>query len=271
MTIVRFNAIRLAVAVVVFCACSFAQDQNSNDAHAEAEFERLCSFDRMFTPYDVGSDFSVNLSFRQTPLPGIRVVLTPTGDEELADAGKPRRAPVAAVTDSSGTAHFLAVPAGKYDASAKNGLFFPSNEVTVHAEGDYDRGIAIEWPLDSRGLLVRALRGKLIAPGEAAGADRPLQQAAVKLLDLRSSRVIETTRTLDDGSYQFSTIEPGIYAVRVIPPAKVKKTEPASGDVAVELDPAAHESTIPEIEVQQSECAGVQLLRRTAKDNSEAP
>ena len=176
------------------------------------------------------------------------------------------------MTDSSGTAHFLAVPAGKYDASAKNGLFFPSNEVTVHADGDFDREIEIEWPLDLEELPVRALRGKLIVPGEAGEPDRPLQHATVKLLDLRSSRLIETTRTLDNGSYQFSTSEPGLYVVvQVIPPAKGNKKESASGDLAVELDPTTRESTIAEMEVQQSDCAGVQLLPRTAKNQQDAP
>jgi hypothetical protein len=262
MVIVRSNPIRLAVAVAIVCGCSFSQDQSSNVAHAYRKW-LTCDVIWGFTPYEVSGDFSVKLSFRQAPLPGIRVVLTPSG--ESADASGHRRVPVAAVTDSSGTAHFLAVPAGEYHAGAKNGLFFSSNEVTVHADGDFDQEIGIEWPLEL--LPVRALRGKLIVANEAAGADRPLQQAAVKLLDLRSSRVIETTRTLDDGSYQFSTIEPGIYAVRVIPPAKNKKAKPVSGDRAVELDAAAHESTIPELKVLQSDCAGVQLLR----NQSEAP
>jgi hypothetical protein len=100
-----------------------------------------------------------------------------------------------------------------------------------------------------------------MAPAEGGEADRPVRSAKVQLVDLHSSRVIETTRALDDGSYQFSTIEPGVYDLRVIPPTKDKKTEPASGDVAIELDPVAHESTIPEMKVLQSECEGVQLLR----------
>ncbi len=265
MAVLRLNVIRLAVAVTVFCGCSFAQDQDSSDAHAKRKW-LTCDVDWIFTPYDVGADFSVTLSFRQAPLPGIRVVLTPS--EDLADASGHRRVPVTAVTDSSGTAHFLAVPTGKYIAGAKNGLFFPSNEVTVHVDGDFDNEIAIEWPLET--LSVRSLRGKLIAPGEAAEPDRPFRLATVQLVDLHSSRVIETKSSTADGSYEFSTVEPGLYAVRVIPPTRDKKTEPASGNLAVELDPAAQQSTIPEMKVLQSECAGVQLLRRIAEDRWEA-
>jgi|HubBroStandDraft_1064217.scaffolds.fasta_scaffold00016_4 hypothetical protein len=257
----RFKAVWLAVAVAIICGCSFAQDQESNEAPAKPKW-LTCFVDWIFTPYDVSSEFSVTLSFRQAPLPGIRVVLTPGG--ELADANGHRRVPVTAVTDSNGTAHFFAVPAGKYTAGAKNGYFFSSNEVTVHTDGDFDTGIEIEWPFET--LPVRALRGKLIAPGDAGEEDQPLQSAAVKLLDLRSSRVVETQRTAADGSYEFSTVEPGLYVVQVIPPANDRKSKPASGDLAVELDPTtALESTIPELKVLQSDCAGVQLLRKTAK------
>jgi hypothetical protein len=266
MTVVKSKPIRLAIAVLIICGCSLAQDQNSNDGHAKEKW-LLCDVDWIFTPYDVGPDFSVKLWFRQTPLPGIRVVLTPTG--ESTDASGHSRAPITAVTDSSGTAHFLAVPAGRYDAGAKNGLFFPSNEVTVHTDGDFDNEIEIEWPLQP--LPVRALRGKLIAPGESAVANRPLRSAMVQLVDLHSSRVLETQRTIADGSYGFSTTESGLYGVRIIPPAKDKKTEAASGDLAVELDPAAQESTIPELKVLQSDCAGVQVLRRIAEDRWESP
>jgi hypothetical protein len=265
MTFVRFNPIRLAVAVAIVCGCSFAQTQDSSDAHPKRRW-LVCDFDLIFTPYDVGSDFSVKLSFRQAPLSEIPVVLTPSG--ELLDATEHRRVKVTAVTDSNGTAHFFAVPSGKYIARAKHGLLFPSNEVTVHTDGDFDNEIEIEWPLAP--LPVRALRGKLMVPGEGAEADHPLQSAMVQLVDLRSSRIMETGHAIADGSYEFSTIKSDLYVVRVIPPND-KKTEPASGDLAVELDPAAQKSTIPELKVLQSDCAGVQLLRATAEDRSEDP
>jgi hypothetical protein len=258
MIVVRSNPIRLAVALAIICGCSFAQEQESKVAPAYREWLR-CDADWMFTPYDVGTDFSLKLSFRQAPLPGFRVVLTPSGGS--TDSNEHSRVPVTAVTDSSGTAHFLAVPTGKYIAGARNGLSFPSNQVTVHSDGDFEDEVAIEWPLDLEELPVRALRGKLIVPGEDAEAGRPLRHATVKLLDLRSSRVIETTRTLSDGSYQFSTIEPGLYALRVIPPTEDNKPKPASGDIAIELDPVAQDSAIPEMKVLQSECEGVQLVR----------
>jgi hypothetical protein len=261
MAIVRFNALWFAVALAILGSCSFAQDQDPNGRHVKKKW-LFCDVDWIFTPYDVGPDFSIKLSFHQAPLPATSVVLTPGG--ELTDASGRGRVPVAAVTDSSGTAHFLSVPPGKYTAGAKNGLSFPSNEVTVHADGDFDNEISIEWPLDP--LPVHTLRGKLTAPGQGDNAERPFQFATVELVDLRSSRVIEKQRTISDGSYEFSTTEPGLYAFRVIPPAKERRAKPETGDLVVELDPAAKEPTIPEMKVLQSDCAGVQLSRSTAKD-----
>jgi hypothetical protein len=266
MAIVRFKRIRLAVAVAILGSCSFAQNQDASDAHADKKW-LLCDIDWIFTPYDVGSDFSVTLLFHQTPVSGIRVVLTPSG--ELTDASGHKRVPVTAVTDTTGTAHFLAVPRGKYNAGADNGLQFPSNEVTVHGagDGDFEAEIEIEWPLEP--LPVRTLRGRLLAPGVGDKLDRPLRSATVNLVELRSSRVVETQRTIEDGSYEFFTVEPGLYVVRVIPPAKDKKAKELSGDLAIELDADAHEPTIPDLKVLQSECSGVQVLRETKPAQSE--
>jgi len=257
---VGFNSVGLAVALAILGGCSFAQNQGLPEVQPQRKW-LVCDVDWIFTPYDVGTDFSVKLSYHQQPLPGIRVVITPSG--ELRDTAGRLRVPVTAMTDSSGTAHFLAVTPGKYNAEAKNGLDFPSNEVTVHSagDGDFDAEIEIEWPLEP--LPVRTLRGRLLAPGEGDKPDRPFRSATVNLVDLRSSRVVETQRTLEDGSYEFSTVEPGLFVVRVIPPTKDKQTKELSGDLAVELDPVAEEPTIPELKVLQSECAGVQLLRQT--------
>jgi hypothetical protein len=259
MATVRFNAVRITVAVAILGSCSFAQGQDSDEATGQSKW-LLCDVDWIFTPYDVGRDFCVKLSYHQALIPDIQVTLNPGG--EVKDASGQLRLPISAVTDSSGTARFSAVPSGKYTVGAKDGLEFPSNELTVHSKGHFDNEIAIEWPLLP--LPVRTLRGKLITQAEETDVERPLQPATVELVDLRSSKVLETQSTIGDGSYEFSTIEPGLYVVRVIPPAKDEKTTPASGGIAIELDPAAKESTIPEMKVEQSECYGVQLLRRSA-------
>jgi hypothetical protein len=75
------------------------------------------------------------------------------------------------------------------------------------------------------------------------------------------SRLIESVQTDDNGSYEFSTAEPGLFVLRVKLPAR-GKIESGKDDLAVELDPAAKEVSIPEMKVLQSECSGVQLFRR---------
>jgi hypothetical protein len=259
MVMVRCNAIRLVVTIAILGSCSFAKGQ---DANVPAEFDRLCFFSRLSTPYDVDRRFSVKLSYHQASIPDIEVTLTPIGD--VKNASGHLRASISALTDSSGTARFVDAPSGKYTLGTKNGLVFPSNVLTVHAKGHFHNEIAIRWPLDP--LPVRTLRGKLITQAEETDVERPLQPATVELVDLRSSRVLEVQGTIGDGSYEFSTLEPGLYVIRVIPPAKDEKAPPVSGNLAVELDPAAQEATIPEMKVEQSDCAGVQLLRKVGKE-----
>ena len=257
MFIARFNIV-LAVAVASLSGCAFAQQQDSPEPH----YKWLeCDVDWIFTPYDVGRDFSVKLWFKKAPLSDIQITLTPTG--EPTKASKRVRTLITAVTDSSGTAHFSRVPLGKYTMGAEDGLDFPPNELTVHIKGD--EKIEVEWPVLP--LPVRALRGKLITQAEETAVELPLQPATVELLDLRTSKVLETQSTIGDGSYEFSTIEPGLYAVRVIPPSTDQKYTPPSGDIPVELDPAAKQATIGDRKVVESECYGVQLFERDAKGN----
>jgi hypothetical protein len=263
MSIVRLNA-AVAVAVLILGISSFAQEEGSN-AHPKRRWLE-CDVSWLFTHHDVGSDFSLKVSFHQAPLSGLRVALARGG--MLVDQGQPSGLVATAVTDSSGTARFSAVPAGKYTPVERDGLLFPDDEIEVHADADLNGEIGIEWPLNSR--PVRTLHGTLLTTVEGSSSDRPLQSAAVMLMDLRSSRVLETQHTIADGSYEFSTTEPGLYVVRVTPPAKDKKTKPQSRDIAIELDPAAQESAIPDMKVQQSDCNGVQLLRRVATDRWES-
>jgi hypothetical protein len=256
MALGRLKAIRFVFVMAVLAAGCCAQNQDSK-APAKRTW-LLCDVDRIFTPYDVASDFSIHLAFRQSPLPDIRVELNPTGESANTKGGGSRT--VTAVSDSSGTAHFLSVPAGVYAASAKNALFFPSNEITVHADGDFDSEIAMEWPLEP--LPIRDLRGKLTTSAAGNKRNHPLRAAAVELIDVYSSRVIAEQHTRDDGSYEFSTVEPGLYAVRVAPPYQDKHKQRQSGELAIELDPAAKKSTIPDLNVVQSECNGVQLFQQ---------
>jgi hypothetical protein len=258
MAMVRCSTARLAVAAAILCSCSFAQDRDSKDTNPKRKWLE-CDVDWIFTRHEVGSDFSLRVSFHETPLPGLRIALARGG--MWADAEEPSGFLATAVTDSFGTARFFKVPAGKYTAVEKNGLLFPDDEIEVHADADSGREIIMEWPLDP--LPVRTLRGKLITQADETEVALPLQPATVELVDLRSSKILETQSTIGDGSYEFSTIEPGLYVVRVIPPAKDQKTTPASGVIAIELDPAAKESTIPGLKVVQSECGGVQLSRET--------
>jgi hypothetical protein len=266
MASVRLKIVQLAFAVGLLGTFSFAQTQDLNDAHVKVKWLD-CDVSWIFTHQDVGSDFSLRISFHDVPLPGVRLSLARGGI--LANAGESTGFLADAVTDASGIARFFAVPPGKYSAVEEDGLFFPYEEIEVHADADLGEEIAMQWPLSS--LPVRTLRGRLITSGVKTGVELPLSSATVDLLELRSSRVIETQTTEADGSYLFSTVEPGLYVVRITHADEDKKQTKVSADLSVELNPAARESTIPELKVVQSDCAGVQLLRRVEKHHWESP
>lgn len=249
----RLNSVGLIVVIGIFAACSCAQNQDSSEVPAKYRKWLTCDVDWIFTPYDVGRDFPLKLSYHNALLPGIKVTLTGIGSSALI-------APIVAITDSSGTAWFSAVPPGKYSADVEGGLFFPSNEITVKAATLFGKEISVEWPLEP--LPVRMLRGQLFTAKK--DVTQTLSSALVQLVNLRDSEIVETQRTSADGLYEFSTSAPGLYVVRVIP-SEEKEQEPKTGDLAVELDPAAKEFQIPGIKVVQSECAGVQLIKRDPK------
>ena len=203
----------------------------------------------------------MKLSFRKSPVQGVRVVLTSGGT--MRSGPDDGRVVATAKADSRGIAHFFAVPAGAYMASVQDGLLFSEPEVKVLDSEKSGQEFALDWPVEA--IPVRALRGRLTMSEELSEEPTPLQEASVELLDLRTSRLIEASQTNENGSYEFSTVTPGLYVLRVNRPAK-GKIESGKRDLAVELDPAAREVAIPEMKVLQSECAGVQLFQKIGND-----
>ena len=230
-------------------------------SHAQAEREGKkwldCDGSWLFTNDPVGHDFSVKLSFREAPVTGARLILARRGiarnnpDDALVEA--------TAQTDSRGVADFFASPPGRYMLSVEDGLLFSEPEVKVVSEEKSGQQFALDWP--STKIPVRALSGRLVTSEQLDDDPLPLLRTAVELLDLRTGRVIEKSFTAADGSFAFSTVDSGL------PPKE--NVGQSSRELAVELDPAAKEGSIPEMKVLQSECGGAQLFRKAKSDKWE--
>ena len=219
----------------------------------------------------MGPDFSLKVSFHNAPVIGAEMALVHGGvwpDVNGNDAER-GRVEATAQTDSLGVAHFFATPPGRYRVDSREGLLFPVSDMEINV--DVTRGpgeeVTVRWAAHS--IAVRALRGKLSISTRPEASDSPLRSTEVALFDLRTSRLIESGETGEDGLYEFATVDSGLYALRVALRSKIRENESESHYLAIELDPAADEATIPELKVATSDCAGGHLYRKVDENRWE--
>jgi hypothetical protein len=115
-------------------------------------------------------------------------------------------------------------------------------------------------------IATRSLLGKFTVSEQLNSPEIPLRNALIELRDVYSAKLLETVSTDANGDYQFSTTDPGVYALRLVLPKKWRAGF-ENRDLAVELDPSADEYSIPEIKVFQSDCKGVELFRRSPTED----
>jgi len=243
---------RFGLLVAVLACGAYAQKQELSKPYRKW---LECDVVWPFSVEGVGPDFSMNVSFKEAPVAWARIALV-RGDGEVV---------AIAETDSNGTAEFSAIVPGSYTPRAEDGLLFPDNEfIDVKASHRSGEEIKVFWP--GMTVAVRALHGRLTTSKEVSDEGLPWRDGNVELLDLHTGRLIESTHTDGDGSYEFTTVQPGLYVFRATMPENKKGNTSESHDLAVELDPSAKEAAMPEMKVLQSECAGVQLYRKTGID-----
>jgi hypothetical protein len=261
MTHPGFSIVRFAAVVALLCCSGRAQDQTVDPSYKkwlECDIEWIIS-DSTFV---AGPEFSLKLSFQKEPLPTVHLILS---HRWSPSPGFTKMGEVAtAETDSQGVARFFGIPPGTYTVNSENGLLFPTGvDVRVRSRLGSGKQVAVEWPEQT--IPVRALRGRFVTAEGHDKVAKPFPNVEIELLDLRTSRLIETIYTNADGRYEFSSQESGLYVLRVKPPIPEGKTEAESRDLAVWVDTAAKTSTIPELYVEQTDCLGVHLSRRVAK------
>jgi len=242
----------LALSLVTLCSLVRAQEQTI----AEPYKKWLdCDVDWIFSEETVGSSFSLQMSFHGSPIPAIRISLSQNGNVVAT-----------AKTNSHGVAHFDAIPPGKYDLGSPNGLLFPSGSLVIEVKVGHTSGenLKLDWPGYS--FAYRFLRGRFTISEELNDPEIPLRNTVVELRDVYTGKLIESGSTDANGDYEFATTDPGLYALRLVLPKKGQAGF-ENRDLAVELEPSAKEYSIPELKVVQSDCASVQLFRRSAADD----
>lgn len=243
---------RLSALLVVLVCAANAQEQGL----AEPYKKWLdCDVDWIFAEEAVGPSFSLKTSFHGTPIAGARITLNKDG-----------KVAATATTNQHGVARFVSIPPGKYDPESPDGLLFPSGRLVIEVKAKHASGkkVSLDWPNYS--LAYRFLRARFTTSEQVNDPEIPLRNTLVELRDVYTGRLIESGSTDANGDYQFSTTTPGLYALRLVLPKK-GQTGFENRDLAVELEPSAKEYSIPEMKVVQSDCYGVQLLRRSPTDD----
>jgi hypothetical protein len=246
---------RIAFAVVVLGCYAPAQTQTLSEPYKKW---LECDISWLTSEAQVGRDFSLKVSFHGTPVVGIPI--------SLNSVSKRRSAVATGRTNLDGVVRFEAIPPGVYDPGSPEGVLFPAGDVLIVVKAGNAPGeiVTLDWP--NRSFASRALRGKFTVSEDVDGPDIPLRNTVVELRDLYSAKLIETVLTDANGEYHFTTDDPGLYAVRLVL-ANKDVAEFEKRDLAVELDFASKAFSIPEMNVVQSDCAGIQLFRRSTTDD----
>jgi hypothetical protein len=193
--------------------------------------------------------------FRGAPVGGTRISLNKVG-----------KVVATARTNQQGVARFDVIPPGTYDSESPDGLLFPSGRLVIKVEAGHASGerVTLHWPNYS--VAYRLLRGRFTIAEQPNDPGTPLRNAVVELRDVYTARLIESGSTDANGDYEFATTDPGLYALRLVLPKK-GQAGLESRDLAIELDATAKDYSIPEMKVVQSDCYGIQLLRRSTTED----
>jgi hypothetical protein len=221
-----------------------------------------CDVNRLSAEHDQrSSNFAVSVSFRETSISGVKVSLV----SENAEAWGGGRIVATGETDSSGDAHFFAIPPGLYRAHVDEGLLASTADIEVEAANTSADEVVIEWP--SAPIVTRSLRGLLTSWQKSSPQNRserlPLQNVLVQLLDLRTAKLLATTHSGADGHYEFP-VRDGLYVVRV---SRGEDPSSYAYDVAIEVASSAGREYMPALEVDRGCGSGLLLLADETQDS----
>jgi hypothetical protein len=188
-------------------------ERHRDKLHRSSDCDLYCDVD--WTTWEHrSSDFTVQVSFRGEAISGVKVTLT--SEDPLPD-GTGRHVMATLATGADGIARFTKIPPGKYIAHVNEGLLAQSQDLEVEAEYTNTDTVELEWP--KAPIATRNVRGWLSGWEKLTPQNRSHRQALadvqVQLFDLRSGKLIDSTRTSEDGYYEFPNFDDGLYVVRV--------------------------------------------------------
>ena len=195
------------------------------------------------------SRFAVNTNFRLkivsggAPRRGVSVAmnrLRPTGKPNYY-SGFEKAANTS--TDASGVVKFEDLQPGTYILVISDSLAPYSSYVFV-SDAQENQDVSLEWPTTR--FAVRHLDGELIAVPEK----QPKADALVEVFEVRTSRLIATTRTDSEGHYQFRYLADGTYVLRFTSEDEFRNHQ----DTAIVVSKRNKLDKVPTMQIQSSFC-----------------
>jgi hypothetical protein len=241
---IRIIAVRISVLLFSMIAAPLLRAQTLS---ADSGHWLNCDVVQLVDDHQSGPNFTVHVSFRGQPIVGVKVVLTGGSVDREHVTGSLIGT---AETDSTGTAHFFAIPPGTYWAHVDKALLAESKRIQVQPDNPSEENVDIEWPASP--MLTRNLQGRIFSWQKSTPQNRadllPHRSVFVQLLDLRSGKPLMSVLTDSRGHYEFPEYPDGLYVMRV---GEHEDPSINSYDKAIAVSTDSVQEHMPDLEIDQ--------------------
>ena len=142
------------------------------------------------------------------------------------------------VTEEDGVARFRGIKPGSYFVSASNGAGYTDELwLQVTAAEPSGKTVLLQWP-PTTPLLARSLKGRLLTPRADPGQPGP--GLTLEFMEA-SGRVLNRTKTAENGSFSFPATGAGLYLI------SVRLSGNDTGSIPIVLDPNA---IVPDLDIE---------------------
>jgi len=206
----------------------------------------------VFPEWNRGRNFSVKVTMNGTPVQGIRVLLTPEDE---------RRRSYETEADDKGMARFDEIQPGRYTLRAvRLGVEVSPGTINI-SDADSSEQIAVRWPLRSEYSVVTVagrfqhwmLRKRDSGAGFAVSVIGPLAGAKLTLSRVDSEKRMGSVLTDSDGNFDFRSIEPGLYLLRIEEKLSSASAYPINDYLLVHVDPASARRDL-RLQIDETSC-----------------
>ncbi len=208
-----------------------------------------CSIAGTRPPIHVNSTFRAVVTSGKTPVASIKVALSDETGKVMAER----------TTDKMGVALFRSLRTGTYSVSAVRSGMYADEEIEITA-GDAKSlsDVALSWP-PTEVVRTRSLKGQFLCckrvGTQADGGYVPIFRADLHVMDGNTGKAVADGKTSEDGTFDLSTLTPGLYIVHLRwPMDKPTIQSELEGSIPIEVVPNPEAPESVRLDVQFGGC-----------------